>query len=367
VCPDPQREALLQIVEQSPQLSATFEKVQRIGVCGGDGYFSLVFTATEKSSKQRRALKFFHPLLRTPAPMNVYRWNSFQREVTLLNELAGQNDIITCASPLSEFTHVVPSTGSLTWNIPFAYYVLELAASDVRDAIENKKWNFVSKLTAFAAMCRAVQRLHSHQMCHRDLKPSNFLVMRDGAVKLGDLGAACKLDGTTIHLLTTYSIFPGERAYSSPEMLACLHDEAPDISYKGDFFGLGANLFELFTGAVLGDQAFDLQYYSDLDQFRRNVKSGNRHSTFHSIVDSIKASHQLPDLESFDPSLPKGVRLRLNELYKSLADVDHRVRLTDFSRIFNKIGICQIILQHEEKYRRWVEERRRRRAKRRLK
>jgi len=261
---------------------------------------------------------------------------------------------------------VVPSTGSLTWNIPFAYCVLELAASDVRDAIEKKKWNPVSKLTAFAAMCRAVQRLHSHQMCHRDLKPSNFLVMRDGSVKLGDLGAACKLDGS-IHLLTTYSIFPGDRAYSSPEILGCLHDEAPELGYKCDFFGLGANLFELFTGAVLGDQAFDLQYYSDLDQFRRNVKPGNRHTTFHSIVDAIKASHQLPDLESFDPSLPKSVRLRLNELYKSLADVDHRVRLTNFSRVFNQIGICQIILQNEKEYRHWVEEKRRRRAKRRLK
>jgi hypothetical protein len=130
------------------------------------------------------------------------------------------------------------------------------------------------------------------------------------------------------------------------------------------FLRLGANLFELFTGAVLGDQAFDLQYYSDLDQFRRNVRPGNRHSMFHSIVDAIKASHQLPDLESFDPSLPKSVRLRLNELYKSLADVDHRVRLTDFSRIFNQIGICQIVLQNEEKYRRWMEVRRR--AKRRL-
>jgi serine/threonine protein kinase len=133
VCPDPQREALLRIVEQSPQLDAKFEKVQRIGACGGDGHFSLVFTATEKSSGQQRALKFFHPLLRNADPMNVYRWNSFQREVTLLSELAGQKDVITCMGPLSEFTHVLQVTGGLTWNIPFAYYLVELAASDVRD------------------------------------------------------------------------------------------------------------------------------------------------------------------------------------------------------------------------------------------
>lgn len=90
MCPDPQRELLLQIVEQSATLSAAFEKVQRIGTSGGGGHFSLVFTATEKASGQQRALKVFHPLLRNADPMNVYRWNSFQREVTLINQLAGQ-------------------------------------------------------------------------------------------------------------------------------------------------------------------------------------------------------------------------------------------------------------------------------------
>jgi serine/threonine protein kinase len=367
VCPDPQRELLLQIVEQSPHLNATFEYVQRIGTSGGGGCFSIVFTGTEKASRQRRALKFFHPLLRNADPMNVYRWNSFQREVALLGELAGQRDVITCTSPMLDFTYVFQGNGGLNLPIPFAYYVLELAASDVRDAIERKEWDPVSKLSAFAAMCRAVQRLHNHQICHRDLKPGNFLVMADGAVKLGDLGSACKLDGTSPHLLTTYSFFPGDQAYTSPEILACVHDEEPDLGYRCDFFSLGANLFELFTGAVLGDQAFDFQYYSDLAQFRRHVKSGSRRTTFYSIVDAIKASHQLPDLESFDPALPKSVRPPLNLLYKSLADVDHRMRLTDFSRIFNQIRICQIILKNEKKYRHWVEEQRRRRAKRRLK
>ena len=263
MCPDPQRELLLQIVEQSATLSAAFEKVQRIGTSGGGGHFSLVFTATEKASGQQRALKVFHPLLRNADPMNVYRWNSFQREVTLINQLAGQKNVIACMSPMLDFTYVFQGNGGLNLPIPFAYYVLELAASDVRDAIENQKWNPVSKLRAFAAMCRAVQRLHSHEICHRDLKPSNFLVMRDGSVNLEILAPPANL---MVQPFTCSRpiLFSGRRAYSSPEMLACLHDEAPEIGYKGDFFGLGANLFELFTGAVLGDQAFDFQYYSDL-------------------------------------------------------------------------------------------------------
>ena len=187
----------------------------------------------------------------------------------------------------------------IDWEIQFSYYALELAENDVTTAIEFREWNPEANLIAFSSMCRAVQRLHKHEICHRDLKPSNFLVMPDGSVKLSDLGTACKLDGKAIHLFSRYTFAPGDRRYSSPEMLACLHDEDPRIGYKCDFFSLGAILFELFTGAVLGLYAFDLQYYSDLSQFARAVKPGEKHSTFNSIVDTIKANHPLPDLEVF--------------------------------------------------------------------
>ena len=123
-------------------------------------------------------------------------------------------------------------------------------------------------------------------------------------------------------------------------MLACLHDEDPRIGYKCDFFSLGAILFELFTGAVLGLYAFDLQYYSDLSQFARAVKPGEKHSTFNSIVDTIKANHPLPDLEVFGAVAPASIRDRLNGLYQSLSDIDYRSRLTDFEFIFRQINIC---------------------------
>ncbi len=214
------------------------------GRSGGDGHFSLVFTAVHKPTNRQVALKFYHPLLRTPDPTHVYRWNSFQREAELLMELARENDIICCLSPISEFIHSVPTGSLLTWSIPFAYYSLELAQCDVTAAIESKKWDPVAKLTAFGSMCRAVQRLHRHNICHRDLKPSNFLVLKDGTVKLADLGAACRIDDKTPHLLSQYSFFPGDRFYSPPEMLGCLHDEEARLAYWSDFYSLGAILFE---------------------------------------------------------------------------------------------------------------------------
>lgn len=352
------RETLLQMVEGRSDLDGRFERIQRVGALGGDGNFSLVFKAIEKTTGQLVALKFYHPLMRTPD--HAYRWGCFQREAALVHELKGQNDIIDCLSSVSEFTISLPTGTALNWDLLFAYYALELAAHDVTVAIQLHTWDPIATLIAFRSMCRAVQRLHNHQVCHRDLKPDNFLVMFDGTVKLADLGAACKLDGVSPHLLPNYPFFPGDRRYSSPEMLACLHDEEPRIGYKCDFFSLGAILFELFTGAVLGLNAFDLQYYSDLDQLARSVKPGHKQSTFNSIVATIKGHYPLPDLDTFGVVAPKSIRDRVNELYKSLADIDHRSRLTDFSRIFGQLNICIIILCNEQSYLRWVQEKRRR-------
>jgi serine/threonine protein kinase len=357
VSTDP-RETLLQLIESRSDLDGRFDAMKRLGTSGGDGNFSLVLSAKDRTSGERVALKFYHPLMRTPE--HSYRWACFQREAQLVQEFAGHSDIIRSLSPLSEFTISLSTGTPLNWDIQFAYYALELASCDVASAIQFGKWSATTSILAFRSMCRAAQRLHNAQICHRDLKPGNFLVMSDGTVKLADLGAACRLDGIAPHLFGNYPFFPGDRRYTSPEMLACLHDEDANIGYKCDFFSLGAILCELFTGAILGLHAFDLQYYSDLEQIGRSVKSGHKNATFNSIVDTIRANYPLPDLGTFGCSAPKSIRDRVGRLYMSLSDLDHRSRLTDFSRIFDQLNICLIILKNEDKYQRWLKERRKR-------
>ena len=166
------RETLLRMVEGRSDLDGNFNRIERIGGSGGDGNFSLVFKAIQISTGKEVALKFYHPLMRTSE--FAYRLECFRREAGILQELSEQNDIISCVAPISEFTISLPTQAGIDRKIQFSYYALELAENDVTTAIEFREWNPEANLIAFSSMCRAVQRLHKHEICHRDLKPRAF-------------------------------------------------------------------------------------------------------------------------------------------------------------------------------------------------
>jgi predicted Ser/Thr protein kinase len=94
-----------------------------------------------------------------------------------------------------------------------------------------------------AAVGRAVQYLHDHNMIHRDLKPSNILLAPDGTPYVTDFGLA-KTYGSNA-TLTQSGLIVGTIGYMSPEQAA---GHAPAHSPLSDIYSLGAILFELLTG-----------------------------------------------------------------------------------------------------------------------
>ena len=96
---DLNREAYLQSVEKRPLLDGRFEKPTRLGASGGNGNFSLLFTADDRNTKSEIVLKFFHPDERHDA----YRWGCFDREARILQKLSGQKGIIELIAPRGEF------------------------------------------------------------------------------------------------------------------------------------------------------------------------------------------------------------------------------------------------------------------------
>jgi serine/threonine protein kinase len=356
--PSANQELFLNLVEQQPNIDGRFANPKRLGPHGGGGNFSILFRATDLTTRQDVALKFYNP----DKMSDSYRWQSFIREEEILHQLAGQPDIIGWVGPRSEFTVPVLLPLGSTYNFQFNYFSVELASHSVGAVIAQDWWNIEQRLVSFRAICRAVQRIHRVSIAHRDLKPENFLVMLDGTVVLSDFGAARDLSSTTPALIGKYSGPPGDLSYSAPEMLACLHDSQPQIAIRADIYALGAILFEFFSGTQLVHQLFSLNDIGNLIQSMSVVKREKRVDIYHQFIRDVSIAHPLPSLRLLGAPVPACICSQIDILYRSMAALDYRNRSADFQSIFRQIDICLIILRNDAEYRRRIGMKRQRRA-----
>ena len=342
---------LLQLLEQRADIAGRFTNLRRVGSGGGE--FSALVSADDCHTGRRVAVKVCLPHIET------YRVECFDREAKILGLLQGESDIVQLVTAKSQYFETVSTQTGMKLSWPFSYFALELAKTDFEDVIAGGGWPPEQMLVAFREVCRAVQRIHARRIAHRDLKPSNMLVMPDRTVKLSDFGTARLFDGAAPALQTPYTGPPGDRRYCAPEMLGCLHDENPDIAFTSDFFSLGAILFEMFSGAILGLRLFQPQFWADIAQAMLAVKPGLRKATFDQIVGSIANSRPIPSVAAFGAAVPTSIRDRIDELCRALAAIDYRSRLCDFERLFNRINVCLIIIRNDQAYKRWLEQKRR--------
>ena len=345
---DAERETYLCTVESRGVLGGGFEDVRRLGPSGGDGTFSLVFTARDTQTMDRVALKFFHPRhLR-----DQYRWMCFQRESTVLQLFTGKPDVLQCLAPRDEFTVPFAYMG-MTLDIPFAYYAVELASSDVNSIILAGTWTATQKLEGFRAMCRAVQRIHTRHVVHRDLKPSNFLVMPDGTLRLSDFGTARDLSDPDGAVLPGYQAPPGDWGYAAPEIIACLHDVDPSFALAGDVYSLGAILFELFARTQLVLHLFDVPTLAYLQKTMNTVDRSSRVRAYDGFLTAMANARPLPDLGDFGGVVPSCILPLINHLYQSMAAINYRLRPSDFTQVFSLIDTSLWMLRHEDACRRY--------------
>ena len=94
------------------------------------------------------------------------------------------------------------------------------------------------------------------ELVHRDIKPSNVLVTPDGSVKLVDFGVA--LANADVREANTDELFFGAPEYMAPERWHFSDTPAADV------YSLGAVLYEMLFGEILGRTSANLGDHCDL-------------------------------------------------------------------------------------------------------
>jgi len=101
--------------------------------------------------------------------------------------------------------------------------------------------NFIWKV--FIHICLGINYLHSHNIIHRDLKSLNIFLTKDNSAKIGDLGAARRLDTEGNIIDEVSSEIPhkvGTPFYLAPELW-----KNSSCSKKSDIWALGVILYEM--------------------------------------------------------------------------------------------------------------------------
>lgn len=343
----------IRLIESLPIVNGRYTNLNRIGVHAGDGTFSYVFRADDSETKGQVCIKVHKPA------SDEYRTACFVREAQLLEELNGQGDILPLVEGRNAF-QVDLQSGAITVPLQYEYFATELASANLKEQIYGKRLAALRRLEIFGAICRGVQRLHANGICHRDLKPDNCFMSERGVVWVGDLGSARKVDGVAPPLKGEYGqiMFRGDSRYTSPEMVCGLERE--ELFFRGDFYSLGAILFELFTEAGLYNYVFNLAFIQDLVSHFFHVPVERRKETFDGLLPSLLASRSLPSVRDLPNMAPESIVGRIDRLYQRLSDLDYSTRLygpSGFRTIFNEIAQCKIILTNERQYLAWKKQR----------
>lgn len=90
-------------------------------------------------------------------------------------------------------------------------------------------------------IARALNYLHTRRFLHRDIKSSNVMVLKDGRVKLLDLGTA-RLEQPS-HLQHGPGEFVGTFAYASPEQI-----RGEPLDHRSDLYAFGVLAYRMSTG-----------------------------------------------------------------------------------------------------------------------
>jgi serine/threonine-protein kinase len=129
------------------------------------------------------------------------------------------------------------------------YFVMEFLDGEPLDRVLRKRtrlpWREAATIVRQIAL--ALDHAHKNAMVHRDVKPGNIMLLKDGTVKLADLGLA-RIASAGDAALTRSGMIVGSPGYVSPEQAT----GERDLDIRSDLYSLGLTFFE----AIVGEPAY---------------------------------------------------------------------------------------------------------------
>jgi serine/threonine-protein kinase len=262
----------------------------------GEGGMGVIWSATQRPTRRRVALKFLKILSDSPPDAR----HRFLREARVASAIRHPNvvDVLDLLEPPG-FPPII---------------VMELLEGEPLQSrlARHGKLSLYAAARLLLPAISAIGTAHAAGVVHRDLKPENIFIARDfhGAdlVKILDFGVA-KLTSTiglvpvTAHL-TVKGTIVGTMSYMAPEQAMT----EPNIDHRADIWSLGIILYQLLTGILPTEGA-------TLMESMARTLSG------------------VPSIERYAPELPESIR----RLVGRMVAVSPADRPVDLREVFESL------------------------------
>ncbi len=227
---------------------ASVNRLYKVYEVLGVGAFGAVYRAELMGSagfRKSLALKLLHPD-RASSPDILSRLHDEARLLAFVNH-PGIVQVIDLVKLDGRWTMVME----------------HLPGASLRELLEHGKLPDICAVQMVERIAEALDAAHNAKdgatplkLVHRDIKPSNIIVTSDGSVKLVDFGVA--LANADVREANTDELFFGAPEYMAPERWHFSDTPAADV------YSLGAVLYEMLTGELLGRTSANLAQHCDL-------------------------------------------------------------------------------------------------------